>query len=482
MNSTMLIAARGAPPRLSFVVASDDVVPEELWAQFQSWLQAGGYSRAYVETTLHGLRQVLPEPSLRLELNAQIQHACVVLEQRADLPLGTQQRYAACLEKLREFWLFQHGKTLTRAEPGALPRRVTELPEWLREPLSAYVRVRQRNWPEHARRTQTQNLVCQLGQVLSFFLTEHQWTDWSQLSLRWVDAYIDRGLQRGLCAGSLNGALRVLQMFCRFLCEEGYPVPQPMTQLKLLNVPHRLPRPLSDEQVRRLEQHIQSATTSATSEPPRQQAVMDLAWFYLMWHCGLRLGEVQRLAVKDLDLPARKLVVRDSKERKDRLVYLSDTAVLTLRQHLTTRLDRQAAYVFTRHHRLISTRTHRRRLVRYGRSIQVVVSPHRLRHTLASQMLNAGMPIASLQRYLGHKNLDTTMGYAEVSDPLLEQDYYRGIAQVDSPSALLMPRAVTPSHETELRRLMTELKTTELAPARQQMILDQMQRVLDESG
>jgi hypothetical protein len=74
------------------------------------------------------------------------------------------------------------------------------------------------------------------------------------------------------------------------------------------------------------------------------------------------------------------------------------------------------------------------------------------------------------------------MGYAEVSDPLLEQDYYRGIAQVDSPSAPLVPRAVTPSHETELRRLMKELKTAELAPARQQMILDQMQRVLDESG
>lgn len=482
MSSALLIAPRGAPPRLDFVVAREEGVPPELWAPFRSWLQAGGYSRAYVETTLHGLQQVMPEPSLRLDLNAQIEQARVVLEQRADLPRGTKRRDAASLEKLHEFWLFQHGKTLARMEPEALPRRVAQLPEWLRAPLSAYVRVRQRNWPEHARRTQTQNLVCQLGQVLSFFLTEHQWTDWSQLSLRWVDAYIDRGLQRGLGAGSLNGALRALQMFCRFLCEEGYAVPAPMTKLKLLNVPHRLPRPLSDEQVHRLEQHIQSATTSATTEPPRQQAVMDLAWFYLMWHCGLRLSEVQRLAVKDLDLPARKLWVRDSKERKDRLVYLSDTVVGALRQHLTTRLDPQAAFVFTYHHRLISTRTLRRRLVRYGHSIQVVVSPHRLRHTLASQMLNAGMPIASLQRYLGHENLDTTMGYAEVSDPLLEQDYYRGIAQVDAPSASLAPRAVTLSQEAELRRLMTELKTADLAPDRQQMILDQMQRLLDESG
>ncbi len=74
------------------------------------------------------------------------------------------------------------------------------------------------------------------------------------------------------------------------------------------------------------------------------------------------------------------------------------------------------------------------------------------------------------------------MGYAEVIGRLLQQHYYRGLAQLDSPSAPLAPSALTPSHEAELRRLMTELKTAELPPARQQMILDQMQRVLDESG
>ncbi len=280
----------------------------------------------------------------------------------------------------------------------------------------------------------------------------------------------------------MNNALRALQTFCRFLSEEGYEVPLPMTQLKLLNVPRRLPRPLSDGQVRQLEQRIRSAITSATTEVQRQQAVLDLAAFYLMWHCGLRLGEVQRLTAKDLDLPARKLWVRESKERKDRLVYLSDTAVRALRQHLNTRPDPEATYIFTYPHRLLSTRTLRRRLQRYGHSIRVMVSPHRLRHTLASQLLSAGMPIASLQRYLGHENLDTTMDYAEVSDPLLEQDYYRGIAQVDAASAPLATRAWTRPHQDELRRLMTELETPDLAPEQQQKILEKMHRLLEESG
>jgi hypothetical protein len=46
-------------------------------------------------------------------------------------------------------------------------------------------------------------------------------------------------------------------------------------------------------------------------------------------------------------------------------------------------------------------------------------------------MLTAGMPVSSLQRYLGHEHLDTTMIYAEVSDPLLKHDYYQGIAALD---------------------------------------------------
>jgi hypothetical protein len=215
MSSNPLIMPRDTSTRLNFVVASDEDATGEWWAQFHSWLLAGGYSQPYVESRMHGLRQMLPESNVRLDLNAQIEQARFTLGQRVDLPGRTKQRYAACLEKLLEFSLFQHGNTRTRTEP-ALPRRLVELPEWLREPVSSYLRLRQRNWPAHTLQSQTQNLICQLGQVLSFFLAHYPWQDWSQLSLRWVDAYVDQGLQRGLCAGSLNAALRTLQMFCSF--------------------------------------------------------------------------------------------------------------------------------------------------------------------------------------------------------------------------------------------------------------------------
>ena len=74
------------------------------------------------------------------------------------------------------------------------------------------------------------------------------------------------------------------------------------------------------------------------------------------------------------------------------------------------------------------------------------------------------------------------MIYAEVSDPMLQQDYYRGIATVDPPSAQLAPPALSAARQTELRRLLAELQTAALKPEHQQIILEQMQRLLDESS
>ncbi len=455
-----------------------ELVTHTWWTRFERWLLMGGYASMYVHTVVRWARTQLPEGIALVDVDAHIQEARAQLDQRADLLPQTKRRYTTQLAQLQEFSLFQRGKGLDRPDPWALPPRLAELPEWLCTPLSRYVRLRRRHWPVDQVQRQTRNVVGPLCTILSFFLSQYHWKDWSELSLRWVDAYIEAGLQRGLSTSTLNGALFPLQMFCRFLCDEGYPVPLTLTRFKTLNLPHRLPRPLTDEQVRRLEQTIQSAINVAANTDGQPQAVMDLAWFYLLWHCGLRLSEAQRLAVNDLDLEGRKLLVRHSKERKDRVVYLSDATVAALRQHLSTRPDPHATQVFTYQQRAITTRTLERRLARYGQAVQVKVTPHRLRHTFASQMLSAGMPIASLQHYLGHEDLDTTLVYAEVSDPLVQQDYYRGIIVVDPASVSLVPLTWTSVQRVELERLMAELKVTEQGSKQQQEILERIQQLL----
>jgi hypothetical protein len=87
-------------------------------------------------------------------------------------------------------------------------------------------------------------------------------------------------------------------------------------------------------------------------------------------------------------------------------------------------------------------------------------------------MLTAGMPVSSLQRYLGHENLDTTMIYAEVSDPMLRQDYYQGIATLDSGSEKLPGSELGLIHQRTLRQLVEELKTPGLEQSRHDEILD----------
>ncbi len=94
----------------------------------------------------------------------------------------------------------------------------------------------------------------------------------------------------------------------------------------------------------------------------------------------------------------------------------------------------------------------------------------------ASQMLAASMPVTSLQRYHGHELMDTTMFYAEVSNPLLQQDYYRGITTIDPQSANL---AYSSFQLEQLRQLIDELKTDDLEPLHQKEILEQMQSLLD---
>ena len=95
-------------------------------------------------------------------------------------------------------------------------------------------------------------------------------------------------------------------------------------------------------------------------------------------------------------------------------------------------------------------------------------------------MLATGMPVTSLQRYLGHEDLDTTMLYAEVADPLLQKDYYQGVAALDPASSRLAPTGTQQSFRRKMEQLVGELKTPYLAAERKQEIAEQMQLLLDQ--
>ena len=377
-----------------------------------------------------------------------------------------------------------HSNITGSQKPGSdlleLPERLNEVPGWIRIPFRRFLRLKQRNWPSKTVRIYSQQYFNCLYKLIEFFIQEYEWSDWDQLSLRWLDDYIDTRLREKRAPATINWVLINFRTFCYFLIDEGYNVPLSILRMKLLKTPHRLPRPLSQDQVCRLERCIQEAINNTQTEYQHQLAVRDLACFYLLWHCGLRISEVCSLLVNDVDLSGRKLFIRNSKERKDRMVYLSKTTVEALRHYIAIRPDPSAAHLFITRFGVLKRGGLWKKLRAYGHQCGVPVTARRLRHTFASQMLAAGMPISSLQRYLGHELMDTTMIYAEVSNPLLQQDYYRGITAIDPQSANLTHSDMTPPHQEQLRQLISELKIPDLEPIRQKEILEQMQRLLDE--
>jgi len=363
----------------------------------------------------------------------------------------------------------------------AMPEEMEKIPDWIRIPFSRFIRLKQRNWPAKTVRRSTRQIFFRMSKMITFFIQNYQWSSWEQLSPRWIEDYIDARLREKKAPGTINWDLINLRVFCQFLIDEGCPVPISILKMKLLDVPRRLPRPLSGKQVHLLEKSIQHAVNTAKTDRKLVLAVRDQICFYLLWHCGMRISEVCSLSLLDVDFGARKIFVRNSKEQKDRMAYISDTVAFTLQQYLAIREQKNAIPLFpTKGGKNMTTRALQRRLVHYGQLCNVPVTAHRHRHTFASQMLAAGMPVTSLQRLLGHVHLDTTMIYAEVSAPLLRRDYYRGISTMDSNSEKFSKNNLQSFEEDTLRELVRELKSKELPPFRRDQILDQLTQLLAE--
>lgn len=116
---------------------------------------------------------------------------------------------------------------------------------------------------------------------------------------------------------------------------------------------------------------------------------------------------------------------------KDRTVYLTETAMRVLQAYLAVRGEGSGDNVFLYRHAPLSRDLIRSRLKTIGKRVGVKVHPHRLRHTCATQLLNAGCRVTSIQRFLGHKELNTTMIYARAHDQTVAEDYFAAMQRVE---------------------------------------------------
>ena len=164
--------------------------------------------------------------------------------------------------------------------------------------------------------------------------------------------------------------------------------------------------------------------------------LLDRVWFYLLSESGLRVTEVCELRLGDIDLAGHKLTLRRAKPDNDRIVPFSSNLLGALKAYLPQRGEAKTDHLLIFHRQVIRRSLIGDRLRDYGRQIKVKVYPHRLRHTIATRLINQGMPVTSIQHLLGHDHLGTTMIYSRVHNETVQRDYERAYDRLLPTSSL----------------------------------------------
>ena len=240
------------------------------------------------------------------------------------------------------------------------------------------------------------------------------------ITRRDVEAFIEREQDRGIKITTIRTRLVSVQAFLRYLLEEGIVSAELFSRRIRLQLPERLPRAMDPDDLRKLLSVIED--------------IRDRAMILVLLRTGLRIGELLNTKMADVHLQERRIEIYEGeKNRLGRVVYLSDDAVLALRRWLKKRNPGEEYLIYTRTETMSysTARTiFRRYLVKAGLADKGY-SLHTLRHTFATEFLNAGMRLECLQVLLGHRSIEETRRYARLTDKTREDEYFRAMSKIE---------------------------------------------------
>jgi integrase len=448
----------------------DDWLPvnQGFYANFRNWLHQSGYGPSALN--IYGLAARLlfslhSKPYWQLDPDADVQQVRDYVT--AHYPsVGTRASYFKGLAKFEQYLRRRCHKPASE-RPINWEYYFRSLPPWMVAAVRIYLTHCRRSWPVERQRDLTAAWLSHLTTPLRGLQPLVQMTNIGDLTPAAWFAYVDQRLAAGISPVTLNDEFWRLCGWLHFLEEQGQPVCRRMLKVKPLNTGPRLPKDVPVEQLRRLQQAIQTAAAEEHAGL-RRMGIMDLAWFLLMLHSGLRTGEVRRLKLSDLDWGNRRVRIDQSKGLKDRLVPLSAPAIQALKAYLGVRgpAETLPEQVFIyRHIPLTLSYCWQRLLKYYPQHCGVRLTPHQLRHSCATLLLNAGAPVLTVKTILGHKHIDTTLGYARLYDGTLAADYYAAMAQIEGRLALPEDARAAPPRHGELLALVDSLRSSTLNKA-----------------
>jgi site-specific recombinase XerD len=271
--------------------------------------------------------------------------------------------------------------------------------------------LRRKNYSSHTVKNYLNILQHFIGQLM---------VPLSQVTQREIGAYVDHLWGRRKKPKTITCHLQTIRLFFDYLIEEeGTEMSNPVIRVSI-RLPKPLPRHLRDDQVAKLLKVITD--------------LRDRAIFMLMLRCGLRVEEVAKLTIEAIDYARRRLLVLNGKGGKDRIVYLSEDVCTALESYLKRRSSKARGLFLVQKGPLtgqpLSVRGIQKRMEYYAQKSQVAVSCHQLRHTMATQLLNADAGLATIQDLLGHAQITTTQRYCRVSNLKVQRDYYQAIQVV----------------------------------------------------
>jgi site-specific recombinase XerD len=400
--------------------------------RYRDWLLGGGVSELviniyHVTMAAHVFGLTL-QPYHKLDPDKDLECALEYVQAK-QLSASWNKNCRNSLMKFRRFLRLERGlgeeTKVTAFDPW---QTGAGLPTWLVPELERY---QQRNWRAARLDRSIRGFWNKHLTVWRFVCKEHGVVQLADLKRQHVLDFADHHLDSGNTAKGVNGHINYLHGFLLFLQDEGYSIPKSLLSIPRLKEPDSLPRYLTDEQVRLMRQDLEAKVAQATLSNHRRDALLDRAVFYLLWQGGLRLGEVEELRLEDLDFPAKRLSVRNGKGLKDRTVYLTEAVMGALKDFLAVRGKGSGDNVFLYRNAPLKKDLIGSRMRDCGKRVGVHVYPHRLRHTCATQLLNACCHITSIQRFLGHKKLNTTMIYARAHDQTVAEDYFTAMQRVE---------------------------------------------------
>ncbi|EGQ8922305.1 tyrosine recombinase XerC [Vibrio parahaemolyticus] len=291
----------------------------------------------------------------------------------------------------------------------------TPLPNSLQKPLERFYEFlrSEKGLSLHTQRNYKQQL-----ETMAQHLAEMGLKDWSQVDAGWVRQLAGKGMREGMKASSLATRLSSLRSFFDFLILRGEMSANPAKGVSAPRKKRPLPKNLDVDEVNQL--------LEVNEDDPL--AIRDRAMMELMYGAGLRLAELVSVDVRDVQLRSGELRVI-GKGDKERKVPFSGMATEWVGKWLHVRGDLAApgepALFVSKLGTRISHRSVQKRMAEWGQKQSVAshISPHKLRHSFATHMLESSNNLRAVQELLGHENISTTQIYTHLDFQHLAQAY-----------------------------------------------------------